>query len=122
MKVLYIEDNDINRFVFTKMLDGIANIYVASNGEEGLNLLDSNKFEYIFLDLNLGDEMDGFEILKFIESSGYRKNNNPKIIAITAYVSDEWEEKCKSEGFDSYISKPVTPKNLRDIITQNSLN
>lgn len=122
MRILYIEDNDINRFVFSKMLSDVAEISVASNGTDGLELLKDNIFDFVFLDLNLDDEMDGFDVLKEIDRLEYREKSDAKIIAITAYVSDDWQEKCRVAGFDNYIGKPVTPTGLRSIISVNSLN
>lgn len=114
MKVLYVEDNTINRLVFQKMLQQVAEVTTVETGKEGIALAKDNFYNVIFIDLNLNDlEIDGFEVLKEVKDYGHLKES--KFIALTAYNEKEWEDKCQKAGFDNFISKPF---NKEDLIKQ----
>jgi CheY-like chemotaxis protein len=122
-KVLYIEDNDINRFVFQKMIEGYADVSLANNGYEGLKTLENGNFDLIFLDLNLNDSsMDGFEVIKRIRERSLLDNGRQKVIALTAYVSPEWRNRCSEAGFDGFVGKPIKPEEIKQYVDNKLAN
>lgn len=113
MKILYIEDNHLNRFIFKKLLEKIPDvsiIHLAETGRMGLELAENNSYDFIVIDLNLDDaSMDGFDVLKTLKSGNYPLNQNTIFFALTAYYGDEWRDKCLLAGFHHYFSKPLNP-------------
>jgi len=115
MKILYIEDNSINRLVFETLLAPKAEVDCAENGPQGIALAGEKCYEIIVIDLNLNDpEMDGFDVISNLKKSGYHHRCNSKLYALTSYMGDDWEEKCKSAGFDGFFNKPLDPNKILD--------
>lgn len=111
--ILYIEDNEVNRFVVGEMLHGKCNLNFAETGYEGIEYMRDNSYDVVLIDINLNDpDMDGFDVLHSMHIDGYIENTGCKVIAVTAYVGDEWQQKCIDAGFDDYISKPIRPNLL----------
>lgn len=115
MKILYIEDNSINRLVFETLLAPKAEVFCAENGPEGLALAKEECYEIIVIDLNLNDpEMDGFDVIRTLRKTGYDNRCTSKLYALTSYVGEDWEEKCKKAGFDGFFNKPLDPNKILD--------
>jgi CheY-like chemotaxis protein len=109
MKLLYIEDNEINRLVIQKGLQSYIEVITEGNGFKGVEIALSDIFDFILIDLNLSDpNIDGFGVLKQLKERGH----TAKMIAITAFSGGDWEKKCALEGFDLYIPKPLSPKDV----------
>lgn len=105
MKVLYIDDNLINRRVVEIGLKALGQIDTAEDGYSGIEKAKSGAYEVIMIDLNLNDpDIDGFNILNQLKIT----SKVPALYAaVTAYVGDGWENKCLDAGFDWYITKPI---------------
>jgi CheY-like chemotaxis protein len=77
-------------------------VHSAENAEEALEILNDEKFQVMFLDLNL-PKMNGVELCKQI-----RKDIPIGIIyAVTGYASLFELADCREAGFDDYFTKPV---------------
>jgi DNA-binding response OmpR family regulator len=111
-KILIVEDD----IVFCKLLTRFLTkndfqVLDAQAGKEALNLLESNSFDLAILDYRLPD-MNGIDILKKIK----RKENNTKIILMTRYGDEGIANKAVSEGADAFVSKPINPTELLEVI------
>jgi len=106
MKVLYVEDNQINRLVMERSLRKFAEITLEENGFKAIELIKEHRYDVVLIDLNLADpEIDGFGVLEAIKDNGIEAIT----AAVTAFTTDEWKEKCLEEGFDLYFPKPIEP-------------
>jgi two-component system, cell cycle response regulator DivK len=113
MKILYIEDNNINRMIFETLLSPKAEIACAESGPTGLEMASKDCYDLIVIDLNLNDpKMDGFDVVKNIRENGYCDRCTSKLFALTSYAGDEWEQKCMQAGFDGYFNKPLDPNKI----------
>lgn len=109
--VLVVEDDKINAFIVNRFLSDKYSVEVAQNGQEALELISSNKFDAVLLDINLGDdELDGVEVLKRIRK--FENYSCVPIIATTAYALAGDRENFISSGFDDYLSKPIKREEL----------
>ncbi|WP_143961481.1 response regulator [Litoribacter populi] len=116
MRILYIEDNELNRVVFAALLAKVADVVCVSNGSEAIELLVNAQFDIVVVDLNLNDpEFDGFDIMKRISREGFREKNSTRFYALTAYAHENWEKKCLEAGFDHYFTKPVDPNEILEL-------
>lgn len=112
LNILFAEDNEVNQQVLNSMLHRLGHkTSIASNGLEALNLIKQNKYDLIFMDIQM-PILDGIQATRFIRD-WEQKNNKPNttIIAITAHSMDGDREHFLETGMNDYISKPID-KNL----------
>ncbi|MVN23438.1 ATP-binding response regulator [Mucilaginibacter arboris] len=110
MKILLVEDNQINMIIAKKILmDFKGDCAKAYNGQEALDLLEENAdFGIILMDLEM-PVMDGYAAIKEIKQ---RWPDIP-VLAFTATLMDlEMLEKLKAIGFADCILKPFQAQNL----------
>ena len=103
--VLYIEDNDDNRKLIKKLLQasGFA-VQTATDGVSGLTFLEHTKPDLILMDIGM-PLLDGYATTERIRAMpGFTE---VPIIAVTAHVLRQDEEKTISAGCDGYIQKPI---------------
>lgn len=117
IEILLVEDNRMNQKVAMGFIKKLGyRVEVANNGIEAVEILKEKSFNMVFMDCQM-PEMDGFEATRYI-----RDKNNPvtdnrvPIIAMTANALAGDREKCLDAGMDDYLSKPVKPKQLVEII------
>ena len=115
IKVLLVEDNNVNQMVATRMLQRIGyNADIASNGIEAVEAVESIAYDLVFMDISM-PEMDGLTASSIIRSNKDIKRQ-PIIIAMTANAMSGDKENYLKVGMDDYISKPVNLDELRKII------
>ncbi|RAP32438.1 response regulator [Candidatus Marinamargulisbacteria bacterium SCGC AG-410-N11] len=110
MKILLIEDNQINANLINAVLthDQVTH---KLTGESGVDVFKKEAFQLVLLDIHLPN-MDGVECLKIIREI----SNSIPVIAITAYAMEDQIKLYQSLSFDNIITKPVDIKLLRRII------
>lgn len=105
-QILVVEDNLINQTIMVKLLKGYGfkNIDVASNGKEGLELVQKAQLAYrlILMDINM-PVMDGITATEMIRGMGL----DVPIIAMTANALKGDEESYLASGMNDYVAKPV---------------
>ncbi len=121
LRILIADDNAINQKVAERILQQLGyQPEVADNGREVLGAIEQQPFDLVFMDVMM-PEMDGLEATRQIrkrQMSGEQKNFESRIIicAMTAHAMAGDREKCLAAGMDDYLSKPVRPKDVRDMI------
>ncbi|WP_394221710.1 ATP-binding protein [Alteromonas gracilis] len=117
LKVLIVEDNDINQVIVKQHLNNHTTLS-AKSGIEALEALNKMKvtFDVILMDCQM-PEMDGFEATKRIRKgeAGTRYVDVP-IIALTANAMKGDKERCVNAGMDDYLSKPFDASDLMEKI------
>ncbi len=115
-KVLVVEDVKLNQLLIkTALVDLGFEIDIADDGNVAIEKLQKNKYDIVLMDLHM-PKMDGFEATEHIRN---KMNLQIPIIAVTADVTIEAVEKCKSAGMNDYISKPVDEKLLYEKIVKH---
>ncbi|HZJ56856.1 MAG TPA: response regulator [Clostridia bacterium] len=120
-RVLIAEDNIINQKLATALLEkrGYSAISV-SNGLEAIETIrDGIEFDMILMDVQM-PEMNGLEATRRIREMEQITGNHIPIIAMTAYAMKGDREKCIDAGMDGYVSKPLNPEVLYDILDRFS--
>jgi PAS domain S-box-containing protein len=111
LKVLLVEDNDINRLYANSILKNWnCSVDMAENGYVALEKIKNQVFDIILMDIQM-PVMDGFEATKAIRQSDAPKNQVP-IIALTANATRTDIERCLTAGMNDCIPKPFTPEDL----------
>jgi CheY-like chemotaxis protein len=113
--VLVVEDYLVNQELTKELLEMMScTVDVADSGKEALNLVGKNKYDLIFMDIQM-PKMDGYETTRQIRRIEGDKRHTP-IVALTANALQGDREKCLSAGMDDYISKPFRGSDLEAII------
>ncbi|MEH3041745.1 MAG: response regulator [Sphingomonas paucimobilis] len=115
MKILFVEDDAMNRRVVRDMLDVAGAAMVeADSAEAGLQRIDEEDHDLILLDLRMPG-MDGFEVIRRVRARDDAKRSLP-IIVVTADTAIDLTERCIAAGADEVLFKPVAMDALFDAI------
>ena len=116
LRILLAEDNAINQKVVLRMLSQFGyTADLANNGRQALQISTSSVYDLILMDIQMPD-MDGIEASHQIrEQLG---ESCPLIIALTTEALEGDRERFLADGFDGYLSKPLQPLALREMLVQ----
>ena len=118
-KILYVEDNEDNIFMLSRRLKRKGfEIAIATDGEMGVQMAESEKPDLILMDLSL-PKMDGWTATKTIKNN--ENLNSIPIIALSAHAMDEHKQRAIDSGCNDYDTKPVDIERLLSKI-HNQLN
>jgi signal transduction histidine kinase/CheY-like chemotaxis protein len=118
MRVLLAEDNAVNQRLAVRLLEKRGHhVKVAGNGREALAALEKESFDLVFMDVQM-PEMDGMEATAAIREKEKQSGQHQLIIALTAHAMKGDREKCLAQGMDGYLTKPIRPQELDDILTE----
>lgn len=114
--ILIVDDNEMNLEVESKLLDGTElNVDLARNGAEALSMTLKKRYDIIFMD-HLMPEMDGIECFSRIRKQEGGLNRQIPVIVLTANAGGENIDLYNNAGFDGYLVKPVSGKQLEEMI------
>lgn len=114
LSVLIAEDNDICRLVAAKALEKCTNdITVVTNGLQALQAYQNRQFDVIIMDIQM-PVMDGLEAVSEIRN--YERTHNTKRASIIAITADTIDDDRPGAELDEYVSKPLNPNQLRDVV------
>lgn len=115
--ILVVEDNIIAQTVILSLLTRLScQVDLASNGIEAIALYNQKQYDLIFMDIGLGEGMNGFEITRFIRSQS-KPNHHIPIIALTAHAGESYRKQCIESGMDEVMTKPLTQSQAIKTIT-----
>lgn len=137
LRILLAEDNAVNQRLAVRLLEKQGHaVAVAGTGRAALFLLEKEHFDLVLMDVQM-PEMDGMEATQAIRSIEAEIANGTKlssshstfgrhraagtripIVAMTAHAMVGDRERCLAAGMDSYISKPVQPRQLFGVIAE----
>lgn len=114
-KILVVDDNTMNRVVVKGLLKRtLVQLEEASGGQECLRLTEKTHYDIILLD-HMMPGMDGVETLHRLKvQDGACKDT--VVIVLTANAVAGVKEVYLSEGFDDYLSKPVSGSLLEETL------
>jgi signal transduction histidine kinase len=108
--ILIAEDNEINRLILEELLQPTgAEILIAENGEEAVNVLRERKADIVLMDMQM-PVMGGLEATRIIR--GFLTSGELPVIAVTANAMAEEKKEAYSAGMNGYITKPVELREL----------
>jgi CheY-like chemotaxis protein len=111
ISALIVEDNKFNQIILQRMLESLGvDCDIANNGLECLSIWQERNYDLILMDLNMPG-LDGIETTKRILKDAVHEPI-PKIIAVTANVLDQDEQRCLDAGMHSFLPKPITMAEL----------
>lgn len=106
-RILIIDDEFHMRLLLKTHLSSLFELDDASNGEEGLNLIEKNNYSLVILDIMM-EKMDGWEVCKTIREKGIQV----PIIMLTARSDLKEKVQGLNIGADDYVVKPFDPDEI----------
>src|SRR6266849_3106019 len=118
LNVLLAEDNAVNQRLAVRLLEKRGHkVVVAGNGLEALAALKKESFDLVFMDVQM-PEMDGYEATAAIREAERDSGRHQPVIALTAHAMKGDREKCLAAGMDGYLSKPIKPQELDEVLEE----
>ena len=115
LRILLAEDNAVNQRLASRLLEKRGHsVVVAGNGREALEALEKHHFDLVFMDVQM-PVMDGFEATAAIRKKEGGGVHLP-IVALTAHAMKGDREKCLAGGMDEYLTKPIRPQELDEVL------
>ena len=116
LRILMAEDNHINQKVGLALLSRLGyRADVAGNGLEALESVLRQPYDLVLLDIQM-PEMDGVEAAQAMRKK--LGDKCPILAALTANAFHGARDEYLAQGFDDYLSKPILPPALRQLITR----
>lgn len=113
-QLLVVEDNRDTLHLLSYVLRADWDITEATRPQEALEMALSGSFDVLLVDINLGGETDGVDLLHALrEHDAYR---DVPALALTAYAMPDDRERFINAGFDEYLSKPFVADELRRLL------
>jgi PAS domain S-box-containing protein len=120
LDILLVEDDMVNQLVMSKIVNSCGHKTTAvNNGQEALDLMEKNKYDIIFMDIQM-PVMDGVKTTRLIREKERLLSRHTTIIAVTAYALKGEREKFLEVGMDDYISKPVDMDSICKLLEKYS--
>ena len=115
-RVLVVEDNAVNReLAVTYLRRWGCTVDIAENGVVAVEKAAAHHYDLILMDLQM-PQMSGIEATSRIRRNLRGPNSRTLIVAFTATNPEDNVADVDAAGFDDYISKPIDPGKLREIL------
>ncbi|RED26846.1 Hpt domain-containing protein [Flavobacterium cutihirudinis] len=120
LKILLCEDNILNQKLAASVIQNFGfELDIATNGEEGIELLSKNTYDLVLMDLQMPVK-DGYQTTEYIRNE---MNMTIPIIAMTAHSLVGEQERCFKAGMDAYVPKPFKQafllKTIKTVMTKD---
>jgi len=112
LRVLLAEDSPTSQLIAVANLKKAGHtVQVADNGQKAVEALEEGEFDLVLMDVAM-PEMDGLEATRTIRQREKESGDHIPIIAMTAFATQDYRQKCGDAGMDGYVTKPVSADEL----------
>jgi two-component system, sensor histidine kinase and response regulator len=116
LDILLAEDNLVNQKLAIRLLEKRGHrVVVAGNGRDALVALEKRSFDLVLMDVQM-PEMDGLEATRLLREKEMSSGQHQPVVAMTALVMKGDRERCMAAGMDGYLSKPIRPVELDEVL------
>ena len=113
-KILVVDDNEMNRYLVSFILEKNGfEVITANDGLEGVETAREQRVDMVIMDIKM-PRMDGYEATTSIKK--LEGCQSVPIIALTSYAMAGDKKKAVAAGCDGYIAKPINPETFMDEI------
>ncbi len=113
LAILVAEDSPTNQLIARSSLSKAGHkVTLAVNGLEAVKAFEASRapdgkpFDLVLMDISM-PEMDGLDATRAIREREQTLGGHLLVIAMTAFATQEYREKCATAGMDAYVTKPV---------------
>jgi len=114
--ILIVEDNTVNSNLLMHHLKKRCHLFFSVSGNAAIEITRSEKIDAIFMDINLGEGMDGIQAMNVIRKQ--TGNESLPVIAVTGFAGEEHREKFLQAGFNDFIAKPFQRQDVIDVFAK----
>jgi CheY-like chemotaxis protein len=104
-KVLIVDDDQAIQYLLLQILDEKHNCFVASSAASAYTVLSNEKIRLIFMDINLGDSIDGIELTRQLRQ--VQEWEEIPIIMMSSHSDEETRGEAFCSGSDEFLAKPL---------------
>jgi CheY-like chemotaxis protein len=116
LHILLAEDNLVNQKLATRLLEKRGHrVVLAVNGRRALSALEKTAYDLVLMDVQM-PEMDGLEATQKLREREKSTGKHQPVVAMTALVMKGDRERCIAAGMDGYLSKPIRPQDLDEVL------
>ncbi len=116
LHILLAEDNRVNQLLVVRLLESRGHqVVVVNDGLAAIKAIKGQNFDVVLMDIQM-PEMDGLEATRILREGENKDRRCPPIIAMTAHAMKGDRDKCLAAGMQGYISKPIQPEELFELI------
>jgi len=116
LNILLAEDNAVNQKLAIGLLEKRGHrVTVACNGLQALSALENGSFDLVLMDVQM-PVMDGLEATTLLREREKASGEHQAVVAMTALVMKGDRERCMATGMDGYLSKPISPQELDEVL------
>jgi two-component system cell cycle response regulator DivK len=114
MRILYVEDNEVNRALVERVMRARqCSVVFQDEGEGALAALAADPtIDLILLDIELAGTMTGLDVIRTLRA----RNDHRPVVAVTAYAMMGDRERILEAGCDQYLPKPLVVTDLLNVI------
>jgi two-component system, chemotaxis family, chemotaxis protein CheY len=126
MRILIADDDKVSREYLRRILSKYGLCEFSTNGIEAVDAFilahdNKNPFDFIFLDIMM-PMYDGVKALSTIRKIEKKRNiglsNRVKVVITSALNDKELIAKLEVEGFEAYLTKPIDPESILEIVKE----
>ena len=96
-------------------------VVLAINGKRALSALEKTAYDLVLMDVQM-PEMDGLEATEKLREREKSTGKHQPVVAMTALVMKGDRERCIAAGMDGYLSKPIRPQELDEVLDAGALH
>jgi two-component system cell cycle response regulator DivK len=109
-RILVVEDNPLNLKLVRDVLQFAGyDVIEAHSGEEGVRAAQADPPDLVLMDLQLPG-IDGTETLHRLRQGPL--GHDVPVVAVTAFAMAEDRERASLAGFDGFVEKPISVREL----------
>jgi CheY-like chemotaxis protein len=117
-RVLIVEDHDDTRELLREMFASMQAVVVAvPTAAAALTFLEEAPFDLVLSDIGL-PEMDGFELAERLRT--HPRRAEMQVVAVSGFADYRDRATESNSGFDAFVSKPVLPETLAEMLSSHS--
>lgn len=121
LRILLAEDHPVNQRLMLNLLEHAGHrVALAHNGQEAVELAADQPFDLILMDMQM-PVLGGVEATARIREGERKTGGHVPIVALSAAVLAEDRQRGMGAGMDGYLTKPVKPKEMLELLTRISL-
>ena len=113
LKILIVDDIRHTRVLLTEILRaiGIQQIYEASDGAEGLQVMRAHNIDIVLTDLAM-EPLDGIDFVRLLRNSPDSPNPMVPVLMITGHSTLRRIHEARDVGVNEFMAKPMTARGV----------